>query len=306
MGQTEQIENYLSKIEGRLARLPASLRAEKVLEVRQKIEDLLARYPNRSVDTILSEVGSPKKAADRILSAEGRYVTNGKPSVLKWLLIAFLGGTGLLLAFVAFLIFMFSPIIEINEETGDVSFFGGMVDIQDMNGSFMIGREEVFDGDTNTHRVSTSGHLETDNIRSVIFNFSNGDLKLKGDEGSRLSWSCEVTSKSGRVVGLITEVVDGVEFNLSHYRHSDCTLTVPNGLKFQVIGGNGKGHADGLLSDFSLNLSNGNVKFSPAETSSYVYNLEVTNGVIDDRAVQSQPGGYSVDISVANGRIVID
>ena len=129
------IENYMSQLDQYLSHIPATEKAEIILELNSHIQDTLSSG-NKTVEEVLSNLGTPEEAARKHLEERGlNFVaprnSGGRSDTGKWLTITFLGTMGLLMVFSIFIMFFFSPLVEVREEEGRVRLLGGLINVQE-------------------------------------------------------------------------------------------------------------------------------------------------------------------------------
>lgn len=129
------IERYMSQLDQYLAHIPATEKAEIILELNAHIQDSL-QNGNKDVEEVLNNLGTPEEAARRYLEERGLSLSMPKLSgqkseTGKWLTIAFLGSFGLSIAFAIFIMTFFSPLVDVQEEEGKVRILGGLINVQE-------------------------------------------------------------------------------------------------------------------------------------------------------------------------------
>ncbi len=129
------IERYMSQLDQYLSHIPATEKAEIILELHTHIQDSL-NNSDKSVEEVLNGLGTPEEAARRYLDERGLSLSmpnlgSAKSETGKWLTIAFLGSVGLFMAFSVFIMLFFSPLVEVKEEEGTVKILGGLINVQE-------------------------------------------------------------------------------------------------------------------------------------------------------------------------------
>ncbi len=129
------IENYMSQLDQYLSHIPATEKAEIILELNAHIQDTLSNS-EKSTEEVLNSLGTPEETAKRYLEERGLSLSPNRMTLPrndtgKWLTIAFLGTIGLFMAFSIFVMLFFSPLVEVKEEEGKVRILGGLINVQE-------------------------------------------------------------------------------------------------------------------------------------------------------------------------------
>ena len=76
------IERYLARLELELSRVPPAERADIILETRSHLAERARRAPERAVDDVLAELGTPNEYAHRFLPDEPPPADRSRPGAL--------------------------------------------------------------------------------------------------------------------------------------------------------------------------------------------------------------------------------
>ncbi len=130
------VERYMSQLDQYLSHIPATEKAEIILELNAHIQDSI-NNSDKTAEEVLANLGTPEETARRYLEERGLSLnmptptSTGKSETGKWLTIAFLGSVGLFLTFSVFIMIFFSPLVEVKEEEGKVRILGGLINVQE-------------------------------------------------------------------------------------------------------------------------------------------------------------------------------
>ncbi len=175
------IERYMSQLDQYLSHIPATEKAEIILELHTHIQDSLSNS-DKTVEEVLNGLGTPEEAARRYLDERGLSISfpnlgSTKSETGKWLTIAFLGSVGLFMAFSVFIMLFFSPLVEVKEEQGTVKILGGLINVQE---NMSKKKNKGLKKDSNKEKKQIQAHLEfsgTDEGKQ-----KNVEINIEGDE----------------------------------------------------------------------------------------------------------------------------
>jgi len=300
MAQDARLENYLSTLDRILRPVPASERADIVMEIKSHVLSALERDPQASTESILAALGEPETVANRYLMERG--LKPAKPPispVVKWIVLGGLGCLGLLVAGIVALIFAFSPILKVNEEKGKVVLLGGLIDIDEAKGKVKIGDAEFTGGEG----MPFSGEAEIAAKGKVIVRLSNGRLEFKTSDDNKLRWNCH--GQKDDVAPLISATAEGHTLDMSALRGARCDLSVPKDSALTAEARNGRINLDAPLFDVNAKLDNGRFSINPEADARYAYEFKVKNGRADE-AVSAADPQYRIRAEVGNGKISLE
>lgn len=284
MNNDPMLESYLSEVDSYLShRLSVSDKSEIVTEIKSHILDSKEKQPQTPMSELLRSMGDPREVANRYLSEKGLapVPVSQKKNIIKWLVIGFLGTVGLFLLFILILVFKFSPLISVNEESEQVRILGGLVDIDGAKGHISIGDGS---GNLNFSFGETKERLTVEGVKTVEMNFVNGDLDVEfSSTQTDFSYSCEYAGKT-RGEFKFEKQSDVIKATAVPSLGVDCDLTIPQGV--------------GLI----LQGQNADVDIQLNPQDQYNIKAEVSVGHMNTPP-PSHPQGVPVEVRVSNGEI---
>jgi hypothetical protein len=295
-----RLENYLSTLDRILRPVPASERADIVMEIKSHVLSALERDPQASTESILKALGEPETVANRYLLERG--LRPAKPPispVVKWIVLGGLGCLALFVVGIVALAFAFSPILKVSEKEGKVVLLGGLIDIDESKGSVKIGDAEFSAGEDKHF----SGEAAVGPKGKVAVLLSNGRLTFKTAEGASLRWDCHGSEKDADPEALLR---DGVQtLDMMSLRCARCEISVPKGSPAQAELNNGRISLDHPLFDVNAKLDNGRISIEAAEDVRYAYDFKINNGRADQATSAADPE-YRIRAEVGNGKISLE
>lgn len=287
-----RLENYLSTLDRALSSLSVSDRADIVTEIKSHVLSAMERDPNQSVDTVLASLGEPEMVANRYLLERG--LKPGKPPispVVKWIVIGFLGTMALFLAALVVLAVYLSPVVKVDEEKQQVKLFGGLVQVDGED--VTIGSQKL----TKMKNSKFSGNATAE--KAIALKLSNGKIEARTAVDQNFSWRCEGTGASAFPLHTKdkTQVLD-----LSDIAFVGCEIRVPVGHELSITGTNGRVDLDEPRFSASVELANGKVSIDAEKGVRYAYDLNVTNGKVDQFTSDPNPE-YRIKAKIGNGKI---
>lgn len=302
-----QLERYLLDLDKALGPVAMSERAEIITEIKSHILEAEKRSPEKSMTKILEDLGSPEQVANRYLLERGLKTTPPPKArtwapVVKWLSIGSLGLFSVSVAFLAFVIWKFSPVIQIDGEKETVSILGGLIQVDGKEGKLQVGTTTMR-GDHQGQRYDGKKELKDPEKYSLLVSFTNAKIELNNSLGSDLSWSCKM---SGMPTDLFKENKTQLTLDLSSVAGTKCSITLPKGMKIALKGANAKVEIEKPRYHIDVNVANGKVELLPDPNQSYNFDTQVTNGKTDHFESKDSPNSYKVAIHLANGVIQKD
>jgi hypothetical protein len=193
-----------------------------------------------------------------------------------------------------------TPLVKIDAKREQVSFFGGLIEIDGEAGKFQIG------GGPNAvsvvSRATLEGTAPVSKGGAVEIRFGNGSFDFNTGLGSEVHWRCRAfggVDTPGPVIGK-----DRVKLDLTGVSQVSCTVSVPEGAGLDLSGARGRIALNVPRFSADVKLSNGKVTLYPDETVSYRYDASVANGSTDSFQSSDKPGAYKIKVHVVNGRII--
>jgi len=217
MKHNPRLEIYLTKMESTLRPFSVSDRAEIITEIKSHVLTALERDPHGNLDSVLFALGEPETVANKYLIERG--LTPVKPSVspiVRWLVIGFLGTMALILFFIGFVIFEFSPLITLNDRKGTTSFFNGSVEIDDRSENIIFRKKFTAGNFSGQGKVLTG--------QKLVVNFESGEFEVSSAKGSTFSWKCDGV---GTERPSFDSQTAQASLDLSMLKEPHCKLQVP-------------------------------------------------------------------------------
>ncbi|PCI27026.1 hypothetical protein COB52_05520 [Candidatus Kaiserbacteria bacterium] len=296
-----KMEEYLSQLERALGAIATSEKAEIIMEIKSHILSAIDNDPNANVDQILASLGAPQMVANRYLLERGlRPVSPPKTGVFKWFVLGILGLCTLFVILAILIFYNLSPIIEIDERSGHVSILGGMIDINEMDGTFQIGSTTISDGFSKSKHEGRKS-IDLKEFDSIRFDFTNGKFELENSEGATLSWDCESQNLGSQ--SFMRESGHEIIFDFGSAAASKCDVKIPKGMKVHLQGPNGRLKLKRPNFSVSASITNGSVSIRPSKNVKYRYDLSVVNGIIDEFNSSADKDAISIKIALVNGKI---
>lgn len=223
-------------------------------------------------------------------------ISNEKNSEkIKWIVIGFLGSFAIFAGLIGLMIFLFTPLLKIDESTGSVQLFGGAFDIQakqmitklSKEGSFVFG---------NISGVETIPQ----ELTVVEILMGSGNLRIDYNATDEINWDCDGAGKSSKTEAIPKENKLVLDFTAAFV---DCDITLPQkALKVYAIAGDIS--VKYPKQPLFIKVERGNVELAPASGVDYKYTLKAQGEVSGDDFVSSEnPQSVAVDIEVIDGEI---
>jgi len=294
------LEKYLAKLEKALGSMPASEKAEIVINIKNQVLET-QKKTSQDIESILTSLGTPTYLAnkylfERKLPARPQFGLNA----VKWIVGGVVGIFVLCVASIWFLVWKFTPLVEVDGEKGRVRILGGLIDINEDDG--MVEFETTYKhGDGKVHKFEGRRTVDLSNPPKVDLFFSNGKLDLSTSRGDVLIWSCKTEGSQEDVNITANETYISIDMN--RLPGVSCDVKVPAKLGFRAEGGNGKVVIDEPLFHVDLTLQNGKVGLAPSKEANYNYSLSVVNGRVDRFESADIDSAIKIAISLGNGQI---
>lgn len=307
MKTNAKVEAYLQQLDSALGSVSISEKSEIVLEIKSHIMDAIEQQPDANIDDIFASLGSPEQVANRYLLERGLKpvkVSRGGSSFLKWFFGSILALFAMATLASILMFYMFTPLIEVDEEMGRVQILGGMIDVNEMNGTVKIGSSTITGGQKMSN-FSGSKNLTNQDISEISMVFQNAKMDLKTSKDQVISWKCRATDMDQDDFIEHNVPAKSLHFNFTQARGAKCNFHIPKDLKISLEGANGSIDVNSPEFSVKAQMSNGVVKFRPAEDTAYRYSLSVTNGTIDDFENSPEDKFYLMEADLVNGKISI-
>lgn len=300
-----KVESYLTALEKELNSLSTSERAEIVLEIKSHIMTKLEEQPEGSVDSILASLGSPKDVAMKYLDDRGiewkptKGIASALASIFKWSVIGFLGTMAIGAIVSVFVISMFSPLVEVDEEKGKVKILGGAIDIDEFDSRDVNIR---FDTTTSDEFEEIYVIENIDELKQINIESASGNMKL--ENGDRDIIEVECRTSNAKVEKLIQRNQDeSINIDLAALGSSRCEIELPRNIPIQWRNNSGVVRINRVENPIALTMSSGRVQFKPSKGVSYNYDLSLKSGRIDEFFSSNAKDSLPIKIEMQSGRI---
>jgi len=299
-----KLEAYLAALDKALGPISVSDRAEIITEIKSHILLAQEKDPSQNLNSILASIGEPEAVANRYLLERG--LKPGKPSkspMVKWLTIGFLGTFGMICVTTIILVYSFTPLISVDEEKERVILLGGVIDVDGQEGNVKIGPIHVKEDKAN-QKFKGSMPLDPERTKSVKVSFSNGIFEVSPSLGKEIRWDCKVGNSTAK--DFINDKAGIFTFDFGGIDKVKCELEIPNNIKFDLSGSNGKLDLENPQADTSISLTNGKIHIDPDKTKKYKYEMKVTNGSVANFVSSEDKDAIQIRVKMANGKITTE
>ncbi|MEQ1876723.1 MAG: DUF1700 domain-containing protein, partial [Bdellovibrionia bacterium] len=232
-----RLEAYLNVLNKSLGPIPLSDRSDIITEIKSHVLEAMERDPSLSLEKLLQSLGEPESVANKYLLERG--LKPSKPPrrpMMQWLVVGAVSTIAMILLFVTFVIWRFTPIIDVNEKEGRVQLLGGLISV-DEDSSFNFGNGDInFSSDA--RKISGSYTLKTPAKAEIQIPFTNGKIDLQTSDDNTLSWKC--TAYDGASPAAVTEKGGRYVLDFSQARGMKCDISIPANTTVSLNGANGK------------------------------------------------------------------
>lgn len=299
------LETYLTALERELQSLTTSERAEILLEIKSHVMSKMEEDSSADEMSILKSLGSPRDVAikyvdDRGIEWKAPVQSSGAiASIVKWLVIGFLGTIGVFVCVFIFLVTQFSPLVEVDEEKGKVKILGGMIDIddfdrQDFNISF---------NDNKSGRVQETYLVE--NLRKpLLISAASGKMNIRNSSSGVIEVNCK--AQSNLAENMLNEESETYVLDLSVIGSSKCEIDIPGSMVLSVKMNSGILKLDKLVNSQNIDMNSGRIKIKEKPGQKYKYTFNILTGKIDDFETSSAKDAIPVSIKLRAGRVQRD
>lgn len=295
-----KLEQYLTALDKALGQIPVSDRSDIITEIRSHVLEAQERDPNQEIGKLLEALGEPQNVANRYLMERG--IKPGRPSrtpIFKWLITGFVGTFGLILLFILALIWKFTPILKVDQKAGKVVLLGGMIEVNDPEGSIKIG-DASFMGDHALSNVQKgSVVLDSKKIQMIHIPFANGKIKVSPSTNGELKWNCKLHGT--QEVELKEETGKAFKLNLDKVPAVSCDIQLPSQIPVKIEGANGKIDIDRPQGQLDIKLDNGKIGIKPDSTKEYHYETHIVNGYAKGLESSDKKDAIVIKLSLTNG-----
>lgn len=294
-----QLERYLTALDRALGKISVSDRSDIITEIKSHVIEAQTREPQSSLREILAALGEPENVANRYLMERG--IKPGKPSktpVIKWLTIGFLGTIGIAAFTVVMILWRFTPVLKVDEKTGQVIILGGLIEVNESK------KSDSSDNKNRKNTINFDGETKIDasKISAISVNFANGEFDFSKSTDGQLHWSCAISG--GNPTAKEDAHTQSFTFNFNS-SDANCDLEIPAGLSLIVRGANGEVELDHPQSKVDIKLENGQINVAPDSAKNYKYEASVINGSSAGAVSSNSPDAILLKLAVSNGNIEI-
>jgi hypothetical protein len=301
MNNELKIEYYLSQLDRELQSLTVSERAEIITEIKSHITETIARDAAKPVDTILSDLGTPRQVAERYLVSKGKPLAPRRRTgkMFKWLAIGTVGFFALIFFAGIMAAIYLRPFVHVDQEKGRVTLLGGLIDVNEEIGEVRIGDLVVNDDMTESVKIKGEEDLSGKDVKFIKIPFNTAKIDVKHATGKTFSWECKAATAASE---LAAEISAGVlTLNLDKLNLAKCAIELPIGAAVEFRGVNGHMDIDYPFSDVDIAIDNGKVNIHPDPSRVYDFEVKVKNGLKDFFPRSKEKDAVKVKVSVVNG-----
>jgi hypothetical protein len=305
MKTESKLESYLSTLDKSLGPIQVSERAEIVTEIKSHVLEAQQRDPSQSLESVLAALGEPEQVASRYLLERGlKPVKPAKRSIIKWLVIGFLGTFGLILTFVLVLIFKFSPLIQVDDNKEHVTLLGGLIEVNGKSGDVRIGQSKFTDnGDGNFRGFEV---VTPEEVSEIFIPFTNAKFILENSDDQSFQWDCKTKGSGPALTNPPKPENKVLKIDLQNTFSAKCDFKIPAKMAVKITGNNLKMDVQRPHYHLDLDAQNGKVELSPDTEQKYHFNMKVKNGKLDTFDSTNKAGALQISISLINGIISKD
>lgn len=302
MSKEVRIEHYLLQLDRELQGLPVSQRAEIITEIKSHIYGSLEKDGQRTLESVLSDLGAPRMVAGRYLGTKGVLPkrTNRSARVLKWLAVGTVVFFGAVFILGITLVWYFSPIVKLDGERGRVTLLGGLIDVDENLGQVKIGNVVANEALHEGLKVKGEEDLSNQHVERIKIPFNTARIKLKPAADRKLKWECKAAAHSPPSVDLHAGVLT---LNLDVLNFAKCLIFVPAGPAVDIQGVNGQMEVESPQDHLNIAINNGRVKIKPDPSRVYDFEVKVKNGLQDFFPRSNSKEAVRVKVDVVNGLV---
>lgn len=292
-----KLEQYLAQLDKALKQISVGDRSDIITEIKSHILESIERNPDQNLNQVLAALGEPETVANRYLLERG--FKPGKPAkvpMIKWLTIGFLGTIGMTFLFITFMVWKFSPLIQVDEETDRVILLGGIIDIDGHAGSVNVDGMQV-----GSHQYEGEEAIDVAKVQTVAINFKNGKFNFTTSKDNKITWNCKLGGSHENP----TISHDGSAYKMSFDNASSvkCTISIPAKVALMVEGMNGKLQIERPRFPVDVRLMNGAISFDGDKDQNYKFATSVVNGKVTNLNSSEAPDALPMKFALTNGKI---
>lgn len=209
--------------------------------------------------------------------------------------------TIIILGFISFLVWKFTPILEIDEEKNRVTILGGLIDIDGEAGKFKIFDEYHFSKDSFNNDLQANIALDPEKDE-IIVKFNSGSFTLNNSEDSEFKLDCKLATPADKNV--IQQVEDYIKVDLTKIAGATCELGVPEDKKITLEGAQSHIRINSPIFNSYIDIDSGKVAITPEKEIDYLYNLNVENGYVGEFESSETENAYEIQVNIKSGSII--
>lgn len=299
-----ETNQYLIKTEHYLKDLSPSDKANIILEIQDHLNKQVSEFPKKDIQIIISELGSPQSVANKYRRQKGisDFKENKPFSFFKFIFsISVILFTIFVIA-IGLLIWNFTPIFKIDENSNRITILGGLIDVNGKSGKVKFMDHYQFTDNNFTNSFEGSIDIIEENYDELVVNFKSGTLNLTYNEQNQVNWNCKLDSppqedfvnRSEEIVELDFEELDGIS----------CDISAPTRFKTTVDATDGRVTILGPLNDTFVELTNGDIIFRPNPELDYKYELDATRLDINTFESSTAKDAIEINLTTKNGDLI--
>lgn len=286
MGQHNE---YLTTIEKYLMDLSVMERNKLLQVASEKIADMPTH-----------ELGDPLNFANKLRAEHDftPYFEKQKFSFLRFLFKFFGFMTAIFLIFTLFLVWKFSPILKIDEESNRVIILGGLIDIDGQAGRIKLVDQVQFVNNSYNDDLEITIPMNQDKDE-ILVEFNSGLFNIESSLSNDFQLTCKV-SKAPET-NIISNDHSTIIVDMKNFKGSNCKLLIPPTKKISM---DGKEASINIIKpEFHsyIDINNGNIAFEPQNEQDYKFQLKIENGFTGNFESSDSPEAYEVNIEIENG-----
>lgn len=214
---------------------------------------------------------------------------------VKWIFVGIAGTLGVFALVVCALFFFFTPLLKMDEDTGRILVFGGLIDIQAKDIITQLSKEGGF----------VFGNIEgvetiPDAIKGVEIQFGSGEIRVDYNATSEINWDCDGAGKSPKKHVLDKEERIVLDFSSAIV---DCDISVPQ-KPLQITAIFGDIVVKEPTQDLSIKLEKGTVSLGLKLKEEYSFALVASQEVSKEDFISSKKkDAISIQVEVSDGDI---
>lgn len=299
----QELERFLEALNHQLYPISISERSHILIKLNKEILQRLEDNPNIDIHHVLKSLGSVQQIAKTHLLEKGftnqtikQIKRSNKHPLIRMFLGFILAFLILFISSIALIIWKFTPIFKIDENSGRVIILGGLIDVEPDPGSFAF---------ANNIANKYEGELPmlSRNIDKLKITFSNAQFTFNNTSTDSIRWKCKFIPAIQDSTPTIEEIDQQIVMNFNNTKGSKCNFDVPKNIWLSINGINGKIKVEKAHYNINATLNNGKISFTPDQSSNYDISTNVTNGTTDAFTSIKDNNAFKVNFAVLNGKI---